>query len=227
MNPAADRGLLLAAAVVAGVAVAIAARKESGFYPGDMPGLGGSLPDLLGMVVDSVGYLGVVRISAMRGLSSDALSNRNVKAMLAVIRHGEGTSGPDGYRTLFGGKLFSGYAAHPNIKVCRTFSNGKKVCSTAAGAYQFLKSSWDETAAAMKLKDFGPASQDFAAVGRMAARGALKDVIAGRIDSALSKLSYEWASLPGSPYGQPVLSRDTAHSIFWAAGGLVEGVKLV
>lgn len=223
MLAGADRGLVIAAGV-AGLAVALAARNESGFYPGDMPSLGGALPDLLGMVADSVGFLGVVRVSAMRGLSTDALTNRNIKAMLAVIRKGEGTSGPDGYSMLFGGKLFTGFAAHPNVKVCRTFSNGKKVCSTAAGAYQFLKSTWDETAAAMKLRDFGPASQDFAAVGRMAARGALADVIAGRLSSALLKLSYEWASLPGSPYGQPSMTHEAARSLFLAAGGLIDGV---
>lgn len=214
------------AAGVAGVAVALAARNESAIWPGSLPGIAGAA-DLLSMIVNSLGAVGVVRVSAMRGMSTDVLKNRNVQAMLAVIRKGEGTAGKDGYTTLFGGKTFTGFAAHPNINVCSTFKNGKRVCSTAAGAYQFLKSSWDETAGAMKLKDFKPASQDFAAVGRMAARGALDDVLAGRIDAALGKLSFEWASLPGSPYGQPTISRDDAHSIFWAAGGLVEGVKLV
>ena len=158
---------------------------------------------------------GIVQVSAMNGLDwQGALANPNVQAMLAVIRRGEGTSGPNGYRTLFGGQLFNGYAHHPNIKVCRG-----SLCSTAAGAYQLLYSTWEETKNAMGLTDFSPASQDAAAVGRIAARGALADVEAGNFSAAVGKLAYEWASLPGSPYGQPTLSMGTAQQIFADAGG--------
>lgn len=221
-----DRKILLFSAAVAGVAVAYAAQRESAFYAGAMPGTDAPASGLLDSLLNSLGALGVVRVSAMRGLNAALLSHQNVQAMLRVVRHGEGTSGPDGYKTLFGGKLFTGFADHPRVTVCRTFSSGKKICSTAAGAYQFLSTSWDETRKAMGLPDFSPASQDFAAVGRMAARGALDDVLAGRLDAALLKLSYEWASLPGSPYGQPVISKATAQSVFLASGGLIPGVVL-
>ena len=43
----------------------------------------------------------------------------------------------------------------------------------------------------------------------------------------MKKLSYEWASLPGSPYGQPVISAATAQSVFLAAGGRIDGVTVV
>lgn len=221
---------LLFAAAAAGVAIAYAARRESEIYPGDMPTSAAGLPapaDLLGMIADSMGFLGVVRISAMRGLKADIVLNRNVQAMLAVIRKGEGTADPAGYRRMFGGSMFASYADHPRKSNCFTLRTGKRLCSTAAGAYQFLTTSWDETAKAMGLSDFSPASQDFAAVGRFAARGALDDVLAGRLTTAMKKLSYEWASLPGSPYGQPVISAAVAQSVFLAAGGKIDGVTMV
>lgn len=220
-----DARVLAVAGGAAGLAAWYATRRpasnEIDFTALRLPG-----ESVFDQAIDFLGVFGMVRVSAMGNVTSDVMAQRNVLAMLAVIRRGEGTQGRDGYQTMFGGKLFMGFADHPRVNVCRTFSNGKRVCSTAAGAYQFLASTWDETRAAMKLPDFSPASQDRAAVGRIAARGALSDVIAGRFDAAILKLSREWASLPGSPYGQPVISKETARSVFLAAGGLIPGVVL-
>lgn len=223
-----DKKLIVFTAALAGVAIAYAAMRESGKWPGAMPSTDAATapPDLLGMIADTLGLVGVVRISAMKSVTAEALAHPNVRAMLAVIRRGEGTADADGYRRMFGGKLFVGFADHPRTVNCFTLKSGGRLCSSAAGAYQFLTDSWDETRRAMGLPDFSPASQDRAAVGRMAARGALADVIAGRLALALTKLSYEWASLPGSPYGQPVISSETARSVFLAAGGRIDGVTL-
>lgn len=162
---------------------------------------------------------GVLKLSAMRQVTAADVRNVNVRALLAVIRRGEGTTGPNGYRTMFGGELFEGYADHPRIAVTRVYS-GRKLTSTAAGAYQALASSWDETAGIMKLPDFSPASQDLFAVGRIAARGALDDAKAGRFDMAVQKIAREWASMPGSPYGQPVISLSAAQAVYSGAGGV-------
>lgn len=164
--------------------------------------------------------MGTLRLSAMRDVTAQDVANQNVQAFLRVLRRGEGTSGPNGYRTLFGGGLFESYAQHPNQKITRTFKNGLTVTSTAAGAYQFLKSTWDETARIMGLADFTPANQDRGAVGRIAARGALADVKAGRFDVAIQKVAREWASMPGSPYGQPVISLTTARAVYAESGGV-------
>jgi muramidase (phage lysozyme) len=161
-----------------------------------------------------------LNLSAMRYVTSADVAHPQVRALLAVIRRGEGTAGENGYRTLFGGGLFSGYADHPRQRITRTLG-GKPITSTAAGAYQFLSSTWDETARIMGLVDFTPASQDRAAVGRIAARGALDDVKAGRLDTALTKIAREWASMPGSPYGQPVITAATARQVFTSAGGAI------
>lgn len=139
----------------------------------------------------------------------------NLAACLAVIRACEGTSGPNGYRTLFGGDLFdNGYVDHPRIVVVKS---GYK--STAAGAYQALAGTWDDFIKAEGPHDFSPSSQDLFARWCIQRRGALADVEAGRLRAAISKCNKEWASLPGSPYGQPVRTLAYCEQIFRTNGG--------
>lgn len=157
---------------------------------------------------------GFMKVSNMSRVNPFDLNNSNVQALLRVIRTGEGTTGENGYRTLFGGGLFNGFADHPRITV-----KSSGYTSTAAGAYQFITSSWDETKRVMGLPDFSPRSQDLAALGRIAARGALEDAKAGNFEAAIKKIAREWASLPGSPYGQPVISWERARAIYASAGG--------
>jgi muramidase (phage lysozyme) len=152
--------------------------------------------------------------TAVKNVNRYLINNPQIRAFLSVIRKGEGTADASGYSRLFGGGTFSDFSKHPNITV-----NASGYSSTAAGAYQFLKSTWDETSALMNLPDFTPLSQDLAALGRLAYRGAVDDILAGRFTDALKKTSKEWASLPFSPYGQPVISYQTALNTFRANGG--------
>lgn len=142
------------------------------------------------------------------------LDHPNVRAFLKMIRAGEGTADPLGYSRLFGGGQFASYADHPRIY--RPFG---KTTTSAAGAYQFLAGTWDEAAAALGLADFSPPSQDLAAVWLIRRRGALADVKAGRFNEAVRKCAKEWASLPGSPYGQPVKTLAQARATYETAGG--------
>jgi muramidase (phage lysozyme) len=142
----------------------------------------------------------------------------NVAAFLSTIRHAEGTAGPTGYRMHFGGELFAHFADHPRRAVTRSLG-GQPLTSTAAGAYQFLARTWDDVQATLELPDFSPASQDVAAVFLIRRRGALADVRAGRFDDAIAKCAREWASLPGSPYGQPVKTLERVREVYAAAGG--------
>ena len=158
---------------------------------------------------------GFLKISAMANVPPSILQNRNVQAILRVIRTGEGTADDGGYNRLYGGGSFSSFADHPRKAITKW-----GITSTAAGAYQFLSTSWDETRRLMGLKDFSPASQDLAAVGRLAARGALDDVINGRFTTAIRKINKEWASLPGSPYGQRTMKFDAALAVYRGSGGL-------
>nr|WP_315540510.1 glycoside hydrolase family 104 protein [uncultured Comamonas sp.] len=180
---------------------------------GDTAGIVGDLGQGAASLVDSVTG-GSLKISNMSRVTAADVAHPNVQAMLRVIRRGEGTADEAGYRRLFGGQQFSGYADHPRTKVSKS-----GYTSTAAGAYQFLSSTWDETARVMGLTDFSPRNQDWGAVGRMAYRGALDDVKAGRFEAAIRKIAREWASMPGSPYGQPVISMETARTVYVNAGG--------
>lgn len=157
----------------------------------------------------------------MRGTQVDeATAQANIAAFLMMIRTAEGTADANGYRRIFGGQLFDSFADHPRRAVTATFGNGLTVTSTAAGAYQFLSTTWDEAKRGAGVPDFSPASQDLAAVFLIKRRGALDDVREGRFDLAVAKCAKEWASLPGSPYGQPTISAERARSLYAEAGGV-------
>jgi muramidase (phage lysozyme) len=129
-----------------------------------------------------------------------ALRHPNIAAFLRAIRLGEGTSDEDGYRRIVGGELFSAPPwRHPEKRV---WIPRYHLYSTAAGAYQMLSRTWAEMAVEYDLSDFSPQSQDLAAVGLIVRRGALDDLISGDVGEAIRKCKYEWASLPGAPYGQ-------------------------
>lgn len=150
----------------------------------------------------------------------EALQHPNYRAFSFVIRTGEGTFDEDGYRRMFGGELFdiSNGWQHPNRAITKKLG-GKPITSTAAGAGQFLFRTWKEIADRYSLPDFSPANQDFAIAALIARRGALDAVLAGRLDEAISRCNKEWASLPGSPYGQPTITREEARDIFYRYGG--------
>lgn len=145
-----------------------------------------------------------------RELLQSYVSRPAIQNALRVIRFAEGTErgGPDSYRVMFGGGLAPDLKRHPD-KVIK----GGKYASAAAGAYQFMPPTWESQAKALGLSDFGPQSQDLAAVRLMRNRlmpiGGLsvleKEGFSPRVSAALAP---EWASLPTekgqSYYGQPV-----------------------
>jgi len=130
------------------------------------------------------------------------------RALLNTIRYAEGTwigGREDGYRVIYGGGLVERLDRHPEITVRRRY------VSAAAGAYQFLPATWREASSRLGLRDFGPRSQDQAALHLIAKRGALTPFDQrGLTPEVLARLAPEWASLPawhgGSWYGQPVKS---------------------
>lgn len=130
------------------------------------------------------------------------------RALLNTIRFAEGTWKQGqlvGYRVLYGGGTFSNLQRHPEIEVRRRYT------SAAAGAYQFLPGTWKSIAAQLNLPDFGPSSQDQAALLLVERRGALSRFDReGLSAEVLARLAPEWSSLPtqsgGSFYGQPVKS---------------------
>lgn len=143
-----------------------------------------------------------------------AQSAKNLKAFLLMLQFSEGTYGPNAYRTLYGGSLFNGYDAHPNIIIHKW-----GISSSAAGAYQFLYNTWAELAQALGLDNFSPINQDRAAVELIRRKGALADVMAGRIALAILKCRKIWASLPNAGYGQKEKTFNQLAMVFQYLGG--------
>lgn len=149
---------------------------------------------------------------------TNAASDPNVYAFLGMLRVSEGTAGPDGYRTLVGGSLFNSFADHPRTLV---WLPNLGINSSAAGAYQILRKTWDGVRGKLGLPDFSPLSQDAAAIELIRQRGALDDVRAGRFAAAVEKCKKEWASLPGAGYGQRENSLARLETAYRQAGGVV------
>lgn len=149
---------------------------------------------------------------------------RNVLAFLDMLAWSE--IGPamleksdNGYNVLVGSMpakmlTFKSYETHPAIY-------NKATNSTAAGRYQILLRYWPHYQKQLKLPDFGPESQDFYAIQQIREQGALEDVRAGRITSAIGKCANIWASLHGAGYGQHEHSLDDLLAQYIAAGGLL------
>lgn len=171
----------------------------------------GALPDLSAknMVVKSA-------VDSKKG--ETALMNLrkkgHIRAFLDTIAYAEGThrgtyknhtvkTTLEGYRLRFGLALFDDFGRHPGDKHCMVFA-GKYLCSTAAGRYQFLAGTWEKIAKKIGAEDFGPVNQDLAAIELIRERGAVPLVLEGRFEEAIKKTCTIWASLPGSPYGQPM-----------------------
>ena len=126
---------------------------------------------------------------------------KNWFALQTVIRKVEGTKGEKGYNTRFGGHQFEGFEAHPNIAAATPW--GTK--SEAAGAFQFMKPTWDRAAKDLGLTDFTPESQQKAGRYLTQLRGVNPDADLSDFNSfasSISKLSPEWAGLPNSTNGR-------------------------
>ena len=206
---------------------------RTGFGTGTRPGL-----------ATSIDYARAPNVQGIPPTPTGDTANDNKAAFLWMIRVCEGTSGPNGYKTMFTGatfdpasstvvatnqyvKKFEGqtnnaynWADHPNLPISASVS-GSGLTSTAAGAYQFLYSTWKECQKALNLPDFTELSQDTACLYLLKRRKALDDVESGNFTSAIAKCNLEWASLPGSPYNQHPKDIGTAQAYYKQAGGTI------
>lgn len=166
--------------------------------------------------------------------------NSPLSAFLWMIRNAEHTrdnavSGR-AYNTFFGGAQFYDMSEHPVItgemsgvrlsdQMCRNAGFSPGCVSTAAGAYQIIRPTWQRVRAAgawgPRLDDFGPDSQDEAARRILLSAGALPLIEAGDIEGAVRVASKQWASLPYSTAGQPL--RGLGEALAWYQEGLQRG----
>ncbi|MEW5291996.1 glycoside hydrolase family 104 protein [Erwinia papayae] len=133
----------------------------------------------------------------------DNIKILRLRAFLQMIRIGEGTTHENGYGTMFNGVKFTDFSRHPNV---RNEANG--IVSTAAGAYQFLYRTWRNFQNKFLFIDFSPHNQDLGCIALIAGRKALVDVMNGKVSEAIHLCRVEWASLPGSPHGQPTANKE-------------------
>ena len=144
--------------------------------------------------------------------------------MSRVIRYAEGTSGDRGYNTQFTGRQFEDLSRHP-----RQINSSNGLSSDAAGAYQFLSTTWDRAKNALNLPDFSASSQEKAGRYLTEQRGVNPDTVfqtKEEFKAAMDKLAPEWASLPysgvspsghgrgSSYYGQGGKSLDELWSLY-------------
>ncbi|WP_286707992.1 glycoside hydrolase family 104 protein [Psychrobacter sp. UBA2514] len=147
------------------------------------------------------------------------LKNPRVRKFLDLIAHTEGTEG-NGYHTAFGGGRLGSLNDHPRYLKTFKQQNGKTNKTSAAGRYQFLKSTWDGLAKQYGLSDFGPKNQDLGAVALLAQNGALGSILKGDMTTAVRKSGATWASLPTAPasYSQPTKSWRTVNRFLGGKG---------
>jgi muramidase (phage lysozyme) len=135
-----------------------------------------------------------------------------VKAFLNLIAYAEGTAGPRGYYMQYTGVHFTDDSKHPDQVICAwatVHGIRRRLCSSAAGRYQYITPTWNRVAKKGNLPDFSPTSQDAGAIILLKERGSydylLKRETPSRkdIERAIYLSREEWASLPGSPHGQP------------------------
>jgi muramidase (phage lysozyme) len=129
-----------------------------------------------------------------------------VAAMLSTIRQFESNGN---YSALSGGGTFSDFSTHPAdpskpapagwAKSSAGNWYNPKTNSSAAGAEQFIYSTWVRLAAKLGLTDFSPASQDAAAAELLNETGAVAALSNGDVIGAMRAASSQWASLPFAP----------------------------
>jgi muramidase (phage lysozyme) len=175
-------------------------------------------------------YLVEVDDTPKDGATCDAsrgqdIVNRYEKALHDTIAFAEGTQGiaNDGYDVLFGYNTYHvtapNCAEHPNR--CMKFQN---TCSTAAGRYQFLVGTWNSISNAKGWATFEPENQERGAEYLITSvrKATIPDdrpLTASEFTNVITKLSYEWASLPPGQYGQPMRALGELRKVYCAAAG--------
>ena len=158
-------------------------------------------------------YFGAATAGIAPSPDTSSAAAQNLAAFLMTIRRYESSTDARAYSMLYGRTQWTGpTTAHPaelgwaGVKLpadmCRRAGFSAGCVSTAAGAYQIIKPTWQRIARKLGLADFSARSQDLAAIGLLDESGALDAVRAGRFDLALGKVAHLWASMPGNTRGQ-------------------------
>jgi lambda family phage tail tape measure protein len=148
-------------------------------------GGGGGISAPAAAPLDLSGYGGGGRAGGRGKTDKPSEADINARALLATIRFAEGTLGPNGYGTHFGGGYTAPGGAHPN-RVVRAGG----YASAAYGAYQFMPDTWRGAGGGIMT----PARQDAAALQLIRRRGV--DPGQSLTREMIDRLAPEWASFP-------------------------------
>lgn len=172
------------------------------------------------------------RDEAMNTVNAAGAADRNVSAFLETIARAEGTAQrADPYRVCYGYRhTIISLKEHPAVsgewkgerlsdEMCRAAGFGPGCVSTAAGKYQLIRPTWQALKNRLQLPDFGPASQDRAAIQLLKDSGALGAIEKGQFSFAVAAARKTWASLPGAGYAQPERSLSFLQTAYLNAGG--------
>lgn len=232
---------LLGVAALAALLFSGRARAQAGPFenPGDYDQPGSDdqpdIPDLLPFY-DPLSFYDQYSFDPMTPPVQSPLmptQSENLSAFLRMIRYAEhddakADSGA-AYFTFYGNSSFTGTNDHPVItkekqgvrlsdQMCINAGFKPGCVSTAAGAYQIIKPTWQRVRKAGTwgpyLPDFTPASQDEAARRLLIEQNALWLVEAGNIPAAINRVAPIWASLPGNTAKQGGIDMQTALAIF-------------
>jgi len=114
------------------------------------------------------------------------------------------------YGIFYGGAQFTDFSDHPVLtgelnpvplpdRMCIAAGLKPGCVSTAAGAYQFIKPTWERLRRKGDyLEDFSPANQHEAALRLLEEIGARDMYLQGDLEGAIVRAGRAWASLPGS-----------------------------
>ncbi len=176
--------------------------------------------------------------SALSNPVDDGDTDANVKAFLKMLQWCEGTfNQPNPYAVCYGyDHVIQDFSDHPAVtgewtgkQLPNSYCYGAGLTppcySTAAGAYQFLKSTWVDFRDRYGIEDFSPASQSYACIQALDELGAYDFIIAGNLQSAINKASGYWASLPGNQAGQPQRTYAQCEQFYLSQGGNLAGTK--
>ncbi len=203
------------------------APSDPSWYDAYLPS---SLPDLGDLILSNQAETEQKVQAATQMIDTDA----NVRAFLEAIARAEGTAGQaDPYRVCYGYTwTIKSLADHPAITgewkgaplpdaMCRAAGFSPGCVSTAAGKYQMTRPTWSKLKSRLRLADFGPSSQDAAAIELLRECGALEFAKLGKVPDAVSAARRIWASLPGAGYDQPERSMAWVQAQYTAAGGVL------
>jgi muramidase (phage lysozyme) len=124
------------------------------------------------------------------------LTDSRVQAALRVVRAGESSQDESAYTIINGGSHFSSFDDHPTPNLS-TYKGGK-----AAGAYQFLPSTWAGLKQQYGFTGFTPHEQDLGAIALFAEKNAIDAILSEDWQEFLDRCRSTWVSLPRTLTGK-------------------------